>query len=54
MSRDPIMKEVRRIKEEIAAKFNYDAHALGEHLREVQRKSGLKVVKKRRKKDPPR
>jgi len=54
MSEDPIIKEVHRIKEEIAARFNYDVHAIAEHCREVQRKSGLKVVKKRAKKEPPR
>jgi len=54
MSRDPFMKEVRRIKEEIAARFNYDVHAIAEHCHEVRRKSGLKVVRKRGKKDPPR
>ena len=41
---DPIIDEVRRIKREIAAEFNYDVHALGEHLRQLQRESGRTYV----------
>ena len=44
MYEDPIVEEVRRIKEQMAAKYNYDVRALGRALREEQKKSGRKVV----------
>jgi len=30
---DPIVEEVRRIRDELARKFNYDVHAIFEDLR---------------------
>lgn len=47
MARDPIVAEVRRIREELAAKFNYDIHAMAEYAREREaelRKSGHKII----------
>ena len=44
MWEDPIVEEVRRAREAIAARFNYDLHAICEYLREQDRKSGEKIV----------
>lgn len=44
MLRDPIVEEMRRIKEEHAARFNYDIRAMGKSLQEEQKRSGRKVV----------
>jgi hypothetical protein len=41
---DPIIDEVRRIKAEIAAEFNYDLDALFEHLKRQERESGRTYV----------
>ncbi len=48
MQRDPIVEEVRRIKEEHAARYNYDIRAMCRSLREEQKRSGRKLV------SPPR
>jgi len=47
--RDPIVEEMRRIKEEHAARFNYDIGAMVKSLREEQKRSGVKVVSYARK-----
>lgn len=44
MWRDPIVTEVRRNREEYAARFNYDIKAICRDLRERQKKSTRKVV----------
>jgi len=44
MSDDPIVEEVRRIKEAHAARYNYDIRAMAKALREQQQRSGHKVV----------
>jgi hypothetical protein len=44
MWEDPIVAEIRRVREEHAAKFNYDLHAICEDLREQERQSGRKFV----------
>lgn len=45
---DPIVDEVWRIKDELAARFNYDLKAIYEHLkqreREREEKTGRKFV----------
>jgi hypothetical protein len=41
---DPIVDEVRRIRDEHAARFNYDLRAIFADIQEQQRKSGLKFV----------
>ncbi len=41
---DPIVAEVRKVREEFARKFNYDLHAMCEELRREQKLSGAKVV----------
>jgi hypothetical protein len=37
---DPIVAEIRKIREEHAARFNYDLWAMYEDLKEQERKSG--------------
>jgi hypothetical protein len=44
MLEDPIVAEVHRIREKLAAKFNYDVHAIGRDARKRERTSGHKVV----------
>jgi hypothetical protein len=44
MREDPIVEEVRRYREERAAKFGYDLRAIAEDARKRQRESGRKVV----------
>jgi hypothetical protein len=41
---DPIVDEVRRAREEYAARFNYDLRAIYRDLKEQERRSGRKVV----------
>ena len=36
---DPIVAEVRRVRDELARKFNYDVHAICEDLRRRQGKT---------------
>ena len=49
MLRDPIVEEMRRIKEAHAARFNYDIRAMGRSLQEEEKLSGRKVVSYARK-----
>ena len=42
--RDPIVEEVRRVRGEHAARFNYDVKAIAEDLRNRQAESGHNVV----------
>ena len=44
MWRDPIVEEVRRYRQDYAARFNYDLKAICQDLREKQKKSGRKIV----------
>jgi hypothetical protein len=44
MWKDPIVEEVRRIREEHAARFGYDLKAIYEDLKETERRSGRKTV----------
>ena len=41
---DEILDEICRIKDELAAKYDYDVRRLGEALRREQRESGLEYV----------
>ena len=41
---DPIVEEIRRARDEHAAKFDYDIHRICEDIREQEKKSGLKFV----------
>jgi hypothetical protein len=44
MWKDPIVEEIHRIREELAAKFNYDMHAICEDLRRRQQDGAREVV----------
>ena len=41
---DPIIEELHRVREEIAAKFNYDVHAMFAYWRAREAEEGRKVV----------
>lgn len=41
---DPIVDEVRRVRDAHAARFNYDLHAIFQDIKEREKKSGLKFV----------
>lgn len=41
---DPIVEEIRRYREEYAAKFNHDLQAIFEDLKKQQEQSGLTYV----------
>jgi len=41
---DPIVDEVRRIRDAHAARFNYDLDAIYQDIKEQERKSKLKFV----------
>lgn len=42
--KDPIIAEVRAVREKLAARFNFDVKAICENARKNQKKSGHKVV----------
>jgi len=44
MWKDPIVEEVRHVREERASKFNYDIKAIVEDARRRQTKSGHRIV----------
>ncbi|MDQ3583844.1 MAG: hypothetical protein M3495_20590 [Pseudomonadota bacterium] len=44
MWHDPIVEEVRRIRDKHAKRFNYDLHAICEDFRKMQSESGHEVV----------
>lgn len=41
---DPIMAEIRRAREELAARFDYDLHAICEDARRRETTSGRQYV----------
>ncbi len=49
---DPIVKEVRKAREQIARCFDYDLHALFCDVRERQKSFGLRLVSKVKIGDP--
>ena len=44
MINDPIVNEVRRARDELAKKFNYDVNAIFYDLREKQKKHRNRIV----------
>ncbi|HTG16706.1 MAG TPA: hypothetical protein VK747_15760 [Blastocatellia bacterium] len=46
MWNDPIVEETRRIRDEIASRFNYDVEALGRYYQEQQTKEKRVFVKR--------
>lgn len=49
MTNDPIVEEIHRHREEHAARFHHDLHAICEDFRQAQTASGRQVVTR-----PPR
>jgi hypothetical protein len=45
MWKDPIVEEVRRVRNEHAARFNYDLKAIYRDLKEQERTSGRRHVR---------
>jgi hypothetical protein len=45
MSSDPVVAEIHRIREEIAARFNYDVRAIGEDARRRDAAGDEKVIR---------
>jgi hypothetical protein len=41
---DPIVDEVRRVRDAYAARFNYDLRAIYRDLKEKEKRSGRKIV----------
>jgi len=54
MSEDSVIKEVRRVKEEIAARNGNDIRAIAEEARELCRRKGLTTVSRPPKRVTPR
>jgi hypothetical protein len=44
MWNDPIVEEVRKVREEHAARFDYDLERIFQDLKEQEKRSGRKVV----------
>ena len=42
---DPIVEEIRKIRDEHAARFNYDPVAIYKDLKRLEQESGRKTVK---------
>ncbi len=49
--KDEIVEEVRKVRDEHAAKFDYDISAICEDIRRKQSKSGRKVIRTRKNRD---
>lgn len=44
MNNDPIIEELRRVREELAAQFNFDIYAIGADLQARQAKEARRIV----------
>ncbi|MGH9720284.1 MAG: hypothetical protein ACRD8O_08730 [Bryobacteraceae bacterium] len=44
MAKDPIVEEIRQVREGLAARYNYDPKAMLAAAKKRQRKSGRRVV----------
>lgn len=54
MWKDPIVEEVRKIRQKHAAKFNYDLDSICRDSKQQERKGGRKVVSLPPRKPAPR
>ena len=54
MPDDPVIKEVRRVKEEIASRHEYSIRAIAQEARELCRRKGLTTVSRAPKRVTPR
>lgn len=52
MWNDPIVEETRKIRDEIAARFNYDVEALGKYYQAQQIKENRVVVRRPANREP--
>lgn len=48
MSEDPIVSEVRKVREQLAGEFNFDVHAIFKDLRKRQLLAGHRLVRRQR------
>jgi len=48
MSEDPIVFEVRQVREQLAKQFNFDVHAIFEDLRKKQLSAGPRLTRRQR------
>lgn len=46
MWNDPIVEETRRIRDELAARFNYDVRALGQYYQSQQTAESRVIIKR--------
>ena len=46
MKQDPIVAEVRRVRDRLAARFNYDLDAIAAHYQKLERESGTEYVQR--------
>ncbi len=53
MWEDPIVAEVRRIREELAARFNFDVKAIFADIRQRQAALGARLVSPKKRDEPP-
>ncbi len=44
MMKDPLVDEVRKVRHEHAAKFNFDLHAICEDFKKIEKECGHPVV----------
>jgi hypothetical protein len=51
MWNDPIVEETRKIRDELAAKFNYDVRKLGQYYQSRQKVEDRKITKRPAKKE---
>lgn len=51
---DPIVKEVREAREQLARKFDYNLHAIFSDIRERQKALGIQLVPTAKKAEPIR
>jgi len=51
MWNDPIVEETRKIRDEMAAKFNYEVQELGQYYLSQQNAEGRKIVRRPSKKE---
>jgi hypothetical protein len=51
MWNDPIVEETRKIRDELAAKFNYDVQELGQYYLSQQKAEDRKIVRRPAKKE---
>ena len=52
MWEDPIVAEIHRIREKLAAEFNYDVKAIFADIRKRQAASGVKLVPQKKRAEP--